>query len=132
MVGPRGAEIVQHSDMILGLDPSAEFKDTSLVLQPGTSLITYTDGLLEQELKSGEQLAEEGILRYAATAYGKPDPVHTIINNVLADSSKSEYGDDILMFWLEREASRDRESVSQNPRWFSPFSEGAGSTNRGL
>lgn len=132
MVGPRGAEIVQHSDMILGLDPSAEFKDTSLVLQPGTSLITYTDGLLEQELKSGEQLGEEGILRYAATAYGKPDPMHTIINNVLADSSKSEYGDDILMFWLEREASRDRESVSQNPRWFSPFSEGAGSTNRGL
>jgi sigma-B regulation protein RsbU (phosphoserine phosphatase) len=124
LLGPRGAEIVTHSDMILGLDGNAEFKDTSLVLQPGSAFISYTDGLLEQVMKNGEQLGEEGILKYAAEAYGKPDPVQALLKSVLNDSVESRFGDDILMFWLEREAVQDRQSRGPSPRWFSPFAEG--------
>jgi phosphoserine phosphatase RsbU/P len=124
LIGPRGAEIVPYSDMILGLDAGATFKDTSLVLQPGSALISYTDGLLEQVMKSGEQLGEEGILQHANSAYGKSDPVQSLLASVLGDSVESKFGDDVLMFWLEREASKDRQSRGPAPRWFSPFSEG--------
>ena len=48
LIGPRGPEIVTYSDMILGLDEDAEFKDTSIIMQPGSALVSYTDGLLEQ------------------------------------------------------------------------------------
>lgn len=125
LLGPRGAEVVSYSDMILGLDAGAEFKDTSLILQPGSALVSYTDGLLEQVMKNGEQLGEEGILQYAQRAQGKADPVQAMIGNVLEESSETRFGDDILMFWLEREASRERQSRGPAPRWFSPFSEGA-------
>ncbi len=121
----RGAEVVPYSDMILGLDAGAEFKDTSIVLQPGSSLISYTDGLLEQVMKNGEQLGEEGILGYVNHAAGKPDPIQSLLKNVLSDSENSRFGDDVLMFWLEREGNRDRPSRDPAPRWFSPFSEGA-------
>ena len=126
MVGPRGAEIVPYSDIILGLDPNAEFKDTSLVIPPGSALFSYTDGLLEQNMSSGEQLGEEGILDVVKAAYGKPNPVETMITNVLDDSVVREFGDDILMFWLQRETEHERERVNERPapRWFSPFGEG--------
>ena len=124
LLGPRGAEVVSYSDMILGLDANAEFKDTSLILQPGSALVSYTDGLLEQVMKNGEQLGEEGILQFVQRAHGKADPVQALIGNVLEESSETRFGDDILMFWLEREASRERQSRGPAPRWFSPFSEG--------
>jgi len=119
LVGPRGAEIVTYSDLILGLDAGAEFKDTSLVLSPGSALVSYTDGLLEQQMKSGQQLGEDGIINHITGSYGTADPVQGLISGVLDDSEKSEFGDDILLFWLERETARDR----QAPRWFSPFGE---------
>jgi hypothetical protein len=55
---------------------------------------------------------------------GKADPVQALIGNVLEDSVETRFGDDILMFWLEREASRERQNRGPTPRWFSPFSEG--------
>ncbi len=41
---------------------------------------------------------------------GKADPVQALIGNVLEDSVETRFGDDILMFWLEREASRERKT----------------------
>ncbi|MDE2997177.1 MAG: SpoIIE family protein phosphatase [Bacteroidota bacterium] len=125
MVGTRGAEIVPYSDIILGLDANAEFKDTSLVLPPGGALVSYTDGLLEQQMASGEQLGEEGVMDVVKTAYGSPQPVDRMIENVLDDSTVREFGDDILLFWLQRQTEMERDRVGDPPapRWFSPFAE---------
>ena len=121
LVGPRGAEIVSHSDIILGLDKEAEFKDTSIVLSPGSAIVTYTDGLLEQQMESGEQLGEDGVVDSIMKAYGTADPVDVLLKNVLEDSSADEFSDDVLLFWLERETTRDRKA----PRWFSPYAQGS-------
>lgn len=125
LVGPRRSEILTYSDLILGLDANAEFKDTSLVIQPGSGLVSYTDGLLEQTMANGSQLGEEGIIEQVTKAYGTADPVQKLVDNVLDESEVRRFGDDILLFWLERETIRDRKSQGQAPRWFSPFSEGA-------
>jgi len=119
LAGPRGSEVITYSDIILGLDQDADFKDTSLVLNPGSAIIAYTDGILEQRMKSGEQLGEEGIIQTVESAYGLSEPVERIIERVMDDSEKREFGDDVLIFWLERTAVRER----HNPRWFSPFSD---------
>ncbi|MDA0682876.1 MAG: SpoIIE family protein phosphatase [Bacteroidetes bacterium] len=109
LIGPRGPEIVTYSDMILGLDEDAEFKDTSIIMQPGSALVSYTDGLLEQNMNSGEQLGEDGVMKAVSGAFGNGHPVDRLISNVLDDSAVREFGDDILLFWLERETSRERE-----------------------
>ncbi|MGB0650884.1 MAG: PP2C family protein-serine/threonine phosphatase, partial [Rhodothermales bacterium] len=124
LISPRGSEIVPYSDIILGLDPNADFKDTSLVLQPGSALVSYTDGLLEQQMKSGDQLGEEGVMDAIRESYGSRQPVDGLIQHVLDGSEIREFGDDILLFWFQREADRDAANDRPAPRWFSPFGEG--------
>ena len=48
-----------------------------------------------------------------------------MIENVLDDSTVSEFGDDILLFWLQRQTEMERDRVGDPPapRWFSPFAE---------
>jgi serine phosphatase RsbU (regulator of sigma subunit) len=113
----RGAEIITYSDIVLGLAHDSEFKDTTLQMKPGSALIAYTDGISEQVMKSGQQLGEEGVVEAVKQAYGTAGPVEQLMQNVLDDSAKPEFGDDILLFWLERSMSMER----QTPRWFSPF-----------
>ena len=121
IVSPGQAEVVPYSDIILGLDPGAEFQDTSLVLKPDHAFVAYTDGLLEQEMESGEQLGEAGLMDVVSDVYGGAQPIDAALDRVLSQSARRDFADDILVFWLERQAIRER----QAPRWFSPFSEGA-------
>ncbi len=123
MVTERGAEILSYSDIILGLDGGAEFKDTSVSIPPGGAILAYTDGLLEQQMTSGEQLGEEGVVHAAEHAYGSDHTLDKLVSRVLRESAKPEFADDILLFWMQRETSLA--SVRQAPRWFSPFGENA-------
>ena len=121
IVRPGQAEVVPYSDIILGLDPSAEFKDTSIELSPQSAFVAYTDGLLEQEMASGEQLGEGGLMDKVTGVYGTPTPIDSLLEGIISESAGPEFADDILVFWLERQALRER----QTPRWFSPFSDPA-------
>lgn len=90
----------------------------------GSALVSYTDGLLGQQMKSGDQLGEEGVMDAIRESYGSGQPVDGLIQHVLDGSEVREFGDDILLFWLQREADRDAANDRPAPRWFSPFGEG--------
>jgi len=118
---------VPYSDMILGLDPGAEYTDTTIEIQPGSALVSYTDGLLEQPMAPGEQLGEAGVLEAVRHAHGSPQPVDSLVEHVLDISQRRTFGDDILLFWLQRDADREPAALRSGPRWFSPFAEAQGS-----
>ncbi|MEQ9105616.1 MAG: SpoIIE family protein phosphatase [Rhodothermales bacterium] len=130
-VSSKGAEIVEYSDMVLGLNPDAEFRDTSLIVSPGSGFLAYTDGLVEQQMASGNQLGEAGLVEAMQKAWGTPEPMKKLVSNVLEDSAAPEYSDDLLIFWLERLAAKDKDKDKDKerehaaPRWFSPFGENA-------
>ena len=48
IVSPEGSNIIDESDLILGLDPNASYSDHIVELPPGNGLLAYTDGLIEQ------------------------------------------------------------------------------------
>ncbi|MFT5142100.1 MAG: sigma-B regulation protein RsbU (phosphoserine phosphatase) [Rhodothermales bacterium] len=121
IVSPGHAEVVPYSDIILGLDPSAEFKDTTIELKPQSAFVAYTDGLLEQEMKNGEQLGEGGLMDIITDVFKAPKPIDSLLEQILSESAGPDFADDILVFWLERQALRER----QAPRWFSPFTDQA-------
>ena len=102
IVAPESAEVVAYSDMVLGLDMNAEFQDTQLTMPPSSALLTYTDGLIEQHLISGQMVGEQGILDMAPPSVGGSTPIDALLNQVLARSPENEFSDDILIFWLER------------------------------
>ena len=103
LLAPERVEVVAYSDIILGLDPNAEFNNQALTLPPGSALITYTDGLMEQRLKTGEMVGEKGIMAIAREVAHEADPVAAMLQLVLERSETPEFGDDILVFWLQRE-----------------------------
>jgi sigma-B regulation protein RsbU (phosphoserine phosphatase) len=103
LLTPDRVDVVAYSDIILGLDPNAAFADQALVLPPGSALITYTDGLMEQRLQTGEMVGEKGIMEIAREVAGAPDPVASMLQIILDRSETDEFGDDILVYWLQRE-----------------------------
>ncbi len=102
LVAPDRTEVISESDVILGLDKYAEFTDTTIELPAGASIVTYTDGLLEQRLQSGEMLGEEGIARLSASAMNDADPIAGMLRRILEQSKEPAFADDILVFWLNR------------------------------
>ncbi len=102
LVTPSESHIVAESDIILGLDAEAEFTDTTLELPPQSSLLAYTDGLMEQRLKTGDMVGEQGILAASAEAQHHPQPVEHMLESILSRSAAPHFADDILVFWLQR------------------------------
>jgi sigma-B regulation protein RsbU (phosphoserine phosphatase) len=104
LVRPNGAEIIAHSDLILGLEPDASFTDTTIDLPADSALVLYTDGLMEQRLPSGDTLGEDGVLDMASAARDDSDPVRSMLDDALSRTDADAFDDDILIFWLEHEA----------------------------
>ena len=104
LVTPSRAGIVEHSDMILGLDPNEVYTDRSFQMPPGGALVAYTDGLVEQLSKSGEQFGEVGVAAASAEALVAEQPVHDLLKGLLRRSYEPQFADDILVFWLQRQA----------------------------
>jgi sigma-B regulation protein RsbU (phosphoserine phosphatase) len=56
---------LQHSDLLLGVFPSVDYRETTLDLEPGDRLVLFTDGLTEAKLRSCpdgvELLGDDGL-----------------------------------------------------------------------
>lgn len=102
LMTPSGAQIATHSDLILGLEEDASFSDVTLEFDPGTALLAYTDGLMEQRTASGNMLGEEGVQSIASDAYGSSTPIDTLLERALDKSATDQFQDDILVVWLQR------------------------------
>lgn len=113
LITPSGPEIIPYSDLVLGLDRGTDFKDTEIILPEESALVAYTDGLSEQILRTGEMAGEKGIAEAIEAAYGETEPIDTMLENLLERSATREFGDDILVLWLQRQ----RTEID----WFSPF-----------
>ena len=103
LIRPDGTEVVAHSDLILGLDKNAAFQDATIQIAPGTALLAYTDGLIEQQTKAGEQLGEDNLGRMAYEIRASQAPIQGLLTRVIENSCETKFGDDILVFLLQRE-----------------------------
>ena len=108
---PDGPGLVEYSDLILGLDPTTEYVDHTFDLPPGSALLCYTDGLNEQTTRSGAMFGEAGVALGAQAALETQTPVHTLLSWLLRRSEKPHFDDDVLVFWLQREAEAARKAA---------------------
>jgi len=103
LVTPNGAQIPEHSDLILGLEEDAEFSEVTLDLDPGAALVAYTDGIMEQHTEDGDMLGEEGVQELALEAYKSDDSLQALLDGALARSASDQFEDDLLVVWLQRD-----------------------------
>ncbi len=103
---PDGPLMVEHSDLILGLDVGTEYEDRTLDIPEGTALLCYTDGLNEQNTRSGAMFGEGGVALGAQAALASETPVETLMSWMLGRSQQPSFDDDVLVFWLQRYAAQ--------------------------
>jgi sigma-B regulation protein RsbU (phosphoserine phosphatase) len=93
------AELVVDGALALGLMEDIEYPDVSHSLDPGTSLLMYTDGISEAFNPAGEQYEEERLLAFVARA--KDLSATALGSSSLADVEKfvdsAEQSDDITL-----------------------------------
>lgn len=99
---PQTAEVVEYSDLILGLDPDATFQDVTFTIPAGGGLLLYTDGLIEQRTATGDMIGEKGLCALAPQMLKAENPVQTLLQSILKHANTDTFDDDILFFWMER------------------------------
>ena len=102
IVSNKGTELVTESDIILGLDPNAEYIDHTIDLEPGSAILAYTDGMIEQQTKSGTALGEEGLVEILSAHKSSPHILTDLFKSIVSQSCNNVPDDDILAFWLKR------------------------------
>lgn len=95
----RAPHVVGMPGSLVGILPDPEFHETHLTLEPGTTVVLYTDGVTEGR-RDDEQYGEER-LRVAAAAYGTD--ATALAEGILADVLEFQGGvarDDIAVLAL--------------------------------
>ena len=104
IVSQNGVEQLTSTDMVVGLFAAAKYRDQSVTLAAGDSIVLFTDGVTEAENETEEQLGLEPIDELLRGAHGVPAPevldrierhVHTFVGNV-------PLMDDLTMMALNR------------------------------
>ena len=86
--------------LVLGVNPGEEYRSQTFSLDPGASLILYTDGLVEAEAPNGKQYGVERLIYLLQSQAGKgetPDiePAERI-RGVLEDVKRFAGGHELL------------------------------------
>jgi len=88
------------ADLLLGLDPDAERHDHTAVLEPGTTVLLYTDGLVErrgEDLDTGLERLREAAGRLVAE--GRSNDVEPLCDALLAELA-ADAEDDVVLLGL--------------------------------
>jgi serine phosphatase RsbU (regulator of sigma subunit) len=96
-INPDGSVVVLASieaDLLLGIDPDATRVETSLTLDRGSTLLLYTDGLVERR---GQSL-DEGLSQLRETLLALADqPLDDLCDQVLARMLPAHSEDDVAL-----------------------------------
>lgn len=91
----RGVLMIEEHDLLFGYGPTDEPRhDQRLVLTPGTTVLLYTDGLIERRDRDIDQGIEQLRHTLAATA---DRPPHEIVDRVLNELTGGRSQDDVVV-----------------------------------
>ena len=104
VVGRDGVRALRMTDIVVGIKPDATYRDQSLALGPGESLVLFTDGVTEAENASEEQLGLDPILALLGGMRGEEaarllDAIDTCVHDYIGDAPA---GDDVTMLAVTR------------------------------
>ena len=104
VVGPNGVQTLKTTDLVVGLFPAAQYRNQSVELGPGDSLVMFTDGVTEAENAAEEQLGVEPVVELLQTMHGTEAGrlLETIDERVRLHIGDVPAGDDVTMLAVTR------------------------------
>src|SRR5271169_1110667 len=100
------AELLETGGPLLGAIEDAEFHSGELVLEPGDTLVAYSDGVLESCNPSGEEYGLERLVE--ASRHARQQSAHATLMTILAAvqdfANGSPIRDDVSLTVIQRDA----------------------------
>jgi sigma-B regulation protein RsbU (phosphoserine phosphatase) len=89
-------------ELVLGVDPLTEYRTETFDLPPGSSLVMYTDGVLDVMNPAGNRFGKDGLRK---TLHGHFDSAQAIIDHLVSDldqfRARMELPDDLTLVALQ-------------------------------
>ena len=104
VVSKSGVEALRSTDIVVGVLPNAHYRNQTLTLAPGDSLVLFTDGVTEAENIAEEQLGLDPISEmllsmHSSEASAILDRIDTYVAEYIGDVPA---GDDVTMLAMTR------------------------------
>ena len=95
---------LQVNGMIVGAFAFAEYTATSVLLEPGDTLVAYTDGITEPENADGREFGENRLREALIRSEGKPaqEVMESVMDEVVSWTGDSTLQDDMTMLVVRR------------------------------
>jgi serine phosphatase RsbU (regulator of sigma subunit) len=93
------AEELATMGFLLGMIDGVDYEEKTAVLQPGDSLVLFTDGVFESPDAEGRPFGREGIIREAAprVGYGASGITDGVLSGLLSWTEGTEASDDVTL-----------------------------------
>jgi len=104
VISSRGVEELTSTDMVVGLFGAAKYRNQTVILGAGDSLVLFTDGVTEAENENEDQLGLEPVATLVAPLHGvhAGEILQTIEAHVLRFCGSAPATDDVTMLALTR------------------------------
>jgi serine phosphatase RsbU (regulator of sigma subunit) len=104
VVSKSGVEAMRSTDIVVGILPNAQYRNQTLTLTPGDSLVLFTDGVTEAENIAEEQLGLDPISEMLLSMHCSEAPailnrIDTYVHDYIGDVPA---GDDVTMLAMTR------------------------------
>ena len=104
VISRDGVSQLTMTDLVVGLIPSAQYRNQNVTLAAGDSIVLFTDGVTEAENLEEEQLGIDPVAKLVTTLHGVAAPaiLETIEDHVRLFAGDAPAGDDVTMLALSR------------------------------
>lgn len=104
VVSRTGVAQLTTTDMVVGLFAQARYRNQNIALQPGDSLVLFTDGVTEAENEAEEQLGLAPVVKLVETLHGTraTQILEMIETRVQSFVGNAPAADDVTMLALTR------------------------------
>jgi serine phosphatase RsbU (regulator of sigma subunit) len=105
--GSGGRETLQRGGPALGLVAGQRFKASTVALEPGDTLVLYTDGVVEPVGANDAEFGVERLEEAVREAAGRPaaHALRAVIDATRAFSGRDQYDDDFTLVVVKRNAT---------------------------
>jgi len=100
LLRPReGSAVAPESEggLLLGVSATAEYEADTITLEPGTRVVVFSDGVVEQPGPSGEQFGRGRAIAALSDSPGTGEDVETLFEAVRAYRGETPQGDDVTI-----------------------------------
>ncbi len=85
---------------LIGIDANSEYRNATLLVEPGDRIIIFSDGIPEQQAASGEQYGVDRVYELVAASPSAEEDVKRLLDMVIRWAGSSELDDDTTIVSL--------------------------------